>query len=229
MRRVWMVTAIMMLGCKAALAQVGGSPGIAETSPLGMSGGLQLAPSVGPTGIPLGATELNSLGISPMLTDPIGILASGTTCSTAGSASTGISGVISSASTYDGGGLTAGGGMGDGTALPGSATICGATSKGTASSTLSARSISPNGVSRTGIPLGSVEIGSAGVSPLITVPTPPMLFSPLGGSSLSTLGTLTAPPVLSGPTSPATGTGLTTNQSAMPCGSIVTSGPATFC
>jgi hypothetical protein len=230
MRRVWMVTAIVMLGCKAALAQVGGSPGTAATSPLGMSGGSQLVPSVGPTGIPLGATELNTPGLSPMLTDPTGMAAWGATCSPAGGGSTGISGAISSASTYDGGGVTTGGGMGDGTALPGSATICGSTSSGTPW-TLSARSISPNGVSRTGIPLGSVEIGSAGVSPLITVPTPTMLFAPLGtpGSSPSALGTLTAPSTLVAPTSPTAGIGLTTNQSAMPCGSIITSGPATFC
>jgi hypothetical protein len=110
MRRLWMIAA-MAIGCSPAFAQVGGmsvpTPGIAATSPLGMSGALQPGTSVGPTGIPLGATELPSPGISPMLTDPTSVMALGTICS-GGSASTGISGGISGISTYDGGGLAVG-------------------------------------------------------------------------------------------------------------------------
>jgi hypothetical protein len=110
-------------------AQVGGTsvltPGIAATSPLGVLGALQPGTSVGPIGIPLGATELTSPGISPMLTDPTSVMALGTTCS-GGDASTGISGGISGISTYDGGGLAVGGAMGTGTTLPGSAAPCAA-------------------------------------------------------------------------------------------------------
>jgi hypothetical protein len=222
MRRLWMTVAIAALGCSPAFAQVGGTsvptPGIAATSPLGMSGSSQTGTSVGPTGIPLGATELTSPGISPMLTDPAGMM--GSTCSVDGSASTGISGGISGVSTYDGGGLAVGGGM-----LGGSAAPCSAASSGVASSA------SPSGASRTGIPLGSVEIGSAGVSPLITLPAPAASSSPMGtlGSSPSTMGTLTVPSTLVSPSSPTSGTGFSTNQSTAPCGSIVTSAPATFC
>ena len=195
MRRLWMTVAIAALGCSPAFAQVGGTsvptPGIAATSPLGMSGSSQTGTSVGPTGIPLGATELTSPGISPMLTDPTGMM--GSTCSVDGSASTGISGGISGVSTYDGGGLAVGGGM-----LGGSAAPCSAASSGVASSA------SPSGASRTGIPLGSVEIGSAGVSPLITLPAPAASSSPMGtlGSSPSTIGTLTVPSTLASPSSP---------------------------
>ena len=222
MRRLWMTVAIAALGCSPAFAQVGGTsvptPGIAATSPLGMSGSSQTGTSVGPTGIPLGATEVTSPGISPMLSDPTGMM--GSTCSVDGSASTGISGGISGVSTYDGGGLAVGGGM-----LGGSAAPCSAASSGVASSA------SPSGASRTGIPRGSVEIGSAGVSPLITLPAPAASSSPMGtlGSSPSTIGTLTVPSTLASPSSPTSGTGFSTNQSTAPCGSIVTSAPATFC
>jgi hypothetical protein len=106
MRRLWLAAAIAMLGSCTALAQVGGmsgpTPGISATSPLGMSGASQAGTSVGPTGIPLGSTELTSPGIRPMFTDPTGMTASGTTCPAGG---------ISGISAYDGGGLS-GGGMG---------------------------------------------------------------------------------------------------------------------
>jgi hypothetical protein len=229
MRRMWMAVAIAMLGGNTALAQVGGmsvpTPGVAVTSPLGMSGASQPGTSVGPTGIPLGATELASPGISPMLTDPTGMMA--ITCS-AGSTSTGMSGGISRVSTYDGGGLAVGGGMGPGTVLPGSAAPCRTVSTGTA--TALAPSRSPSGVSRTGIPLGSFEIGNAGVSPLLTHPTP-TVSSAIGspGPSPLMLGTPTLPSTSVSPSSPTPGTGFATNQNTMPCGSIVTSGPAMFC
>jgi hypothetical protein len=223
MKRFWTIAAITMLGCSTALAHVGGmsvpTPGIAATSPLGMPGGSQPGTSVGPTGIPLGATELAAPGISSMLSDPTA-MASG--CLAGGG---GISGGISGSSTYDGGGLAAGG-MGTGTAP------CAGASAGTASPSGSAPSASPGGASRTGIPLGSFEIGNAGVSPLITVPSPTISSSPFGivGSSPSTTGTTMAPTTLVPSASPTTGTtGFSTNQSTMPCGSIVTSGPATFC
>jgi hypothetical protein len=235
MTRLWMTAVIATLGCGTAFAQVGGmgvpTPGIAATSPLGMSGGSQPGTLVGPTGIPLGATELNSTGMSPMFTDPTGMMASGTACSAGGSASSGIAGGISGISTYDGGGVAAGGGIGAGAGSPGSTASCTAASAGTAPATASAPSASPRGASRTGIPLGSVEIGNAGVSPLITVPTPMNSSSPIGtfGPSPSILGTPTLPATPVPPSSPTPGTGFAPNQSIMPCGSIVTSGPATFC
>jgi hypothetical protein len=232
MRCLSIIVVIAMLGCSTAFAQVGGmslpTPSVAATSPLGTPGSQQSAASVGATGIPLGSTELASPGISPMLTDPMGTMISGTACLAGESASSGISGGISGASTYDGGGLAIGGGTEPGTALPGSAAPCAAA--GSASAMASAPSTSTGGDSRTGIPLGSVEIGNAGVSPLIAVPAPTVSSSPIGtfGAGLSILGT-SAPLPASIPVLPAPGNSFATNQSIMPCGSIVTSNPATFC
>jgi hypothetical protein len=232
MRRLWMIAATAMLGCSPAFAQVGGvsvpTPGIAATSPLGMSGALQPGTSVGPTGIPLGATELPSPGISPMLNDPTSVMALGTTCS-GGSASTGISGGISGISTYDGGGLAVGGATGTGTTLAGDAAPCAAAAAGSASPTASVPT-SPGGASRTGIPLGSVEIGSAGVSPLISLPAPALSSSSAGtfGSSPSILGMPSAPPFVA-PRAPAPAgpTGITTN---IPCpGGLLDAGPGAAC
>jgi hypothetical protein len=232
MRCLSIIVVIAMLGCSTAFAQVGGmslpTPSVAATSPLGTPGSQQSAASVGATGIPLGSTELASPGISPMLTDPMGTMLSGTACLAGESASSGISGGISGASTYDGGGLAISGGTEPGTALPGSAAPCAAA--GSASAMASAPSTSTGGDARTGIPLGSVEIGNAGVSPLIAVPAPTVSSSPIGtfGAGPSILGTSTTPPA-SVPVSPAPGNSFATNQSIMPCGSIVTSNPATFC
>jgi hypothetical protein len=220
MIRLWIATAAAtVLGCSSALAQVGGtsipSPGIAATSPLGMSP----TQPVAPTGIPLGASEIVSPGISPMLSGTLGMSGYGITCSATGGASP----ETSSASTYDGGG------MGMAGSVPGSASICG-TGSASGSSTAATPSASPSAVSRPGIPLGSVEIGSAGISPLVIVPMPSASPSTMGipFPSPSTVGTLAAPSML---VTPMTGTtGLTpTNQSTMPCGSIVTNGPAAFC
>src|SRR4051794_15050423 len=72
-------TAAVLLSCGSALAQ----------SPLGLTSPLGIGPGspVGPTGIPLGATELGSLGVSPTTsgTSPLGLTAS-TPCSGIGGA-----------------------------------------------------------------------------------------------------------------------------------------------
>jgi hypothetical protein len=232
MKRLWIATVVAtLLSCGSAFSpafsQVGGmgspTPGIAATSPLGMTPGA----SVQPTGIPLGATELASPGLSPITDGTAGMTGYGTTCSAVGSSSSG----TSSSSTYDGGGMGLGAGMG--TSVPGSGVICGASSSSNVSSTAAMSSTAPGNLARTGIPLGSVEIGSAGVSPLVVVPTPsasPSTFGTLTPSP-STIGTPTAPSMLGAPTMPSlTGTaGLSTNQTAMPCGTIVTGAPAMNC
>jgi hypothetical protein len=204
MRRALIPVALAaLLGCNPAFAQVGGvgipTPGIAATSPLGMAPGS----SVSPTGIPMGATEIVSPGISPMPSGTLGMSGYGITCSATGSASP----ETSSASTYDGGG------MGMAGSVPRSASICG-TGSASGSSTAATPSMSSSAVSRPGIPLPSASPSTMG----ILFPSP------------STVGTPTAPSMLVTPTSPTTGTtGFTTNQSTMPCGSIVTNGPAAFC
>src|SRR5260221_11639431 len=140
MRRALVVaTAAALFGCNPAFAQVGGigssTPGIGTTSPLGMTPGS----SVPPVGLPLGATELASPGLSPVLTGTIGMAGNGTTCSVAGSASADASGPSTN---FDGGGL----GLGTGTPLPGSVvTSCGTASGGSASSSTAMSSSSPGG------------------------------------------------------------------------------------
>jgi hypothetical protein len=168
MRRV-LVAAMQaaLFGCIPAFAQVGGmgnpTPGIGATSPLGMAP----ASPVSPAGIPMGATELASPGLSPAAAGTLGMTGNGTTCLTTGSPSPGISG---SSTNFDGGGL----GVGTGTLPGGAATsgTCGTSSSSSASASAATSPKSPGGAARTGIPLGSVEIGNAGVSPLLVVPTP---------------------------------------------------------
>src|SRR5882762_10358950 len=94
--------------CNVAMAQVTGlaspTPTIGATSPLGMGTGS----AVSPTGIPLGSTEIASPGVSPAPSDATGTIAmpnNGTTCSTLGTAP---SGMYGSTATYDGGGMTMG-------------------------------------------------------------------------------------------------------------------------
>src|SRR5271169_3949169 len=101
MKRLGIATVVAtLLSCNSALspafAQVGVMggpiPGIAATSPLGMAPGA----SVPPTGIPLGATELASPGLSPLTDGTAGMTGVGTTCSAIGGPASGVSG----ASTY---------------------------------------------------------------------------------------------------------------------------------
>jgi hypothetical protein len=185
MRRV-LVAAMQaaLFGCIPAFAQVGGmgspTPGIGATSSLGMAPGLP----VPPTGIPMGATELASTGLSGAPAGTMGMTGNGTTCLVMGSPSLGMSG---SSTNFDGGGL----GVGTGTLPGGAATsgMCGPSSSISASSSAATSPTSPGGVARTGIPLDSVEIGNAGVSPLLVVPTPSPNPSTMGsGMPCSTTG-----------------------------------------
>jgi len=172
MKHLSLLIAIVALAIASpALAQVSLTPAIGATSPLGMTPGS----SVAPTGIPMGATQLASPGLSPL------------PCPTAGSTSSAMSG---SATTFDGGGI----GMGAGMSMPGSTAAsgpCGTTSSSSASSMAATSPVTPGGAARTGIPLGSFEIGSGGVSPLLpptsmtstlpvgaAVPATPFMISP---------------------------------------------------
>jgi hypothetical protein len=191
MRRVLIsATLSALFGCTPVFAQVGGvgipTPGIGATSPLGMTPGSPVAP----TGIPLGATELASPGLSPAPTGPMVLPGYGNTCSAIAREATGSSGT---SSVFDGGGMgtTAGAGTGMGmtaSSSTGAAAICGTTG-GNASSSSAMSSPSPSGAVRTGIPLGAVEMGNAGISPLIVVPTPSS-SSTLGIGTSSTTGTM---------------------------------------
>ena len=94
--------------CSPAFAQLDYMPqvddmstvAIGPTSPLGIDS----SSSVGGTGIPFGATEIPSAGLSPLATYSTGTIAlpgSGTTCPTTTSG-------LGSADTYDGGGMAMG-------------------------------------------------------------------------------------------------------------------------
>src|SRR5712672_2318960 len=123
MRRfVTMAGIIFLLGGSSSFAQVSLAPGMGLTSPLGTMN--FNAPS-GPLGIPLGATQLDTGGLSPVAG---GTLCAGTATSSSGTASSssgmttsggGISGsstgmmtsgtgIAGSSSTFDGGGAMLG-------------------------------------------------------------------------------------------------------------------------
>jgi hypothetical protein len=173
-----------LLVCSPAFAQVGGSdaaPGLGITSPLGIGPGSPVAP----TGMPLGATELASPGVSPSVSS---MALSGTTCSGMQSSTSGSSG---STALFDGGGLTgtASGacvGGGSGTLLQPAASASSPAGMGNLSS-----------VRPVGIPLGSTELGAGGLSP------PPLVFSSLSTvslpsvtSSASTMSVVSTTPVV---------------------------------
>jgi hypothetical protein len=199
-----------LLGCGTASAQVGAVP--SAPSPLGMTSplGIGPAPAVPPTGIPLGATELTSPGVSPTTsgTSPLGPAAlstitcnginamagnlSGASSLTGGSSSTGTStpgtpgtpSISGSSTLFDGGGTV-------GTASGTCAGITGNTSAQPAASASSPTGMAlPSAVGRVGIPLGSTELGVGGLSPMPEIPSPnPSVPSPTLGAPCPTTGT----------------------------------------
>jgi hypothetical protein len=188
-RSLIVVMTAALLVCSPAFAQVGDSgaaPGLGSTSPLGIGPGSPVAA----TGIPLGATELASPGVSPTVS---GTTLSGGTCSGMESSTSGASG---STALFDGGGLTG--------------TASGACTGGGSSTLLqpAASASSPAGMGNlssvrpVGIPLGSTELGAGGLSP------PPLVFSspsttslPSVTSSASTMSIVSATPVVGAPPS----------------------------
>jgi hypothetical protein len=184
------------LGSSSVFAQVGmgtaiPAPGI--TSPLGIGPGAPVAP----TGIPLGAFELSSPGVSPTFAGAasVGPTAGQTACrgiggsipeasfgtasSTAGTSfGTGMSPVGTSASPtlFDGGGTA---GTASGTCMTGSPV-----SSNPAASASSPDAISRSTVGRVGIPLGATELGVGGLSPPPVGVTGPLSSVSLGASTV---------------------------------------------
>jgi len=181
-RELIAATLATLLACNPAFAQVGGigSPtaGMGLTSPFGMSAAAN--GSVGPAGVPLGATELATPGLSPA---PPATLGSGlTVCSAvAGAASNSVTGL------FDGGGTSAGTSpMAMGETSSASDSACNQASGAGIAGTLQSATSSPGATAPLGIgtiPLDSTELGNAGVSP-----TP----CPLTGPTLPTDGSVTA-------------------------------------
>jgi hypothetical protein len=184
MKRFLIVLLALPLLPNAVLAQAAVTPTpLSVTSPLGM---VPSAP-VGGTGIPIGSTEIASPGVSPlpMASTATTAMPGGTACPTIG---TSPSTMYGSTTTYDGGGMSVGGGPTETASLTGatpSSSGISATSQmidtsgisgmcGSSASSLSASSApasTPGSGSRTGIPLGSTEIGNLGVSSAAAVPT----------------------------------------------------------
>ena len=192
MRRALTITGVIfLLGCGSSFAQVGPTPGMGATSPLGTMN--FNAPS-GPVGIPLGATELNTGGISPLAGGTLcpsvaGTAGSSTGMTTSGSGisgpSTGMmtsgSGIAgsSSTSTFDGGGASVG------SACVPAATGTGGTSAGTAMTPAAGLGLGTTGSGNT-IPLGATEVGTPGESTTIGVPLPSISATPCPGTSAMT-------------------------------------------
>src|SRR6516164_7919782 len=222
MTRFAMATAAVLLGCGSALAQarmnVAPLPALGMTSPLGIPN----AP-VGQTGIPLGATELATPGVSPTTSGASPLL--GATCggvssappsaATGGSltgtstdmgtpvmgASAGMGGSVqgtSGAAPFDGGGMAA--------SAPGA---CAASA--TASPPMGSSMGPGSSVGMVGIPLGSTELGGGGLSP------PSVALSPNASAPAITLTPL---PMPSNPSAP-----LSTPQSMASCPTTQTGVP----
>ncbi|MEH2536842.1 MULTISPECIES: hypothetical protein [unclassified Bradyrhizobium] len=212
MIRFLMITAASALLCGPAFAQqaaVMPTPSLSATSPLGM---VPSAP-VGGTGIPLGATEIASPGVSPAPADQTGTIGS-TVCSTIGTAP---STMFGSAATFDGGGVAVGtvtpqntmsampmagapnsSGMSSSGIPPtsalidtsGTSSMCGAGSGSLAASSTPMSPVAPGGVARTGIPMGSTELGNLGISSAAIVPT--ITVGPTIGTIAPTVPTVPA-------------------------------------
>lgn len=225
MARLLLVLIAMSFSCGIGYAQSTlNTPAIGATSPLGIPGSTSPGSS---TGIPLGATEINPGGISPM---PLGSTANSSNCigtgtSFSGGAASQMTGspTAGASSTFDGGGST---GMTSGTLTSGTATTsgaCASASPGTMSSTGIASPLSTPGTnvgsSLNGtIPLGATEVDSAGVSPMIGVPAPDSTSTPCAGSGVAaTSGLATG-------TSGSTGLAAGSTSTSLPLGSAGTTG-----
>jgi hypothetical protein len=157
---------VSLFGYGCALGQVGSAnPSPLVATPLAIGTTTSVGTGVGPTGIPLGATELATPGISPG--PPVGA-----TCPTAGTGA-------AQTSTFDGGGMSGTPSSACAPADSGVATI-------TTTPTLGSRSV--------GIPLGSTEIVSPGLSPL-PPPTAPFVspLGPSATPTSSATGVAPAP------------------------------------
>lgn len=165
----------------AASAQVtmGGVPPLGLTSPLGMGPAAQ----VGTTGIPLGATELATPGISPGALNTLApaTVSSMTACSAGalGSSTVGTGSAISGETSATGSiaGTSAPTPLFDGAGIAGTPSgTCAGSSVASANPAASASSPGMTTGSRSvggrvGIPLGSTELATGGLSPLPDIVT----------------------------------------------------------
>ncbi len=199
MKHMWPIVMVAaLLPCGAAFAQlapIGSAPGpspLGVTSPLGFGPGAPVAP----VGIPLGATEMSNLGISPTASgvSSTGPVTSGVPfCAGFGSsipqASLGSTVAIpdqpATNSVFDGGGIT---GNASGTCGSGGAINLARPADSASSPT----GMGPAArVGQVGIPMGASELGAGGISP---PPADPIVNAPASatgsGSSFSMPGAI---------------------------------------
>jgi hypothetical protein len=162
--RLIAIATAMFVGVGCAQAQVGGmgaltpNAGMGTTSPLGLS---TSGTAVAPTGIPLGATQLPTPGVSSGFANGV---AAATACSSLGNAMTGTS---SSTALFDNSGV----GLMTGATPPGSAapiaTTCGPASAGGRGTSSQANTSTPvpSQLGGPAIPMGSTELSNPGLSP----------------------------------------------------------------
>jgi hypothetical protein len=167
MRCAYVMMIMILLSSSAAQAQSASTtPTIAATSPLGLLGS---SSSIG-TGVPLGATEIDPGGLSPLGACVPSDL------STQGASATNSS---SAGSTFDGGGLANTGSI-TSSCTSGTPNV---TPTGIASPLSGATSNLAGGA----IPLGATGLDSGGLSPMIAVPAPAL---PAPGGVTSCTGSL---------------------------------------
>ena len=177
MMRLVLVSVTLVAFCQPAPAQVALAPfPLGATSPLGIGP----APPVTPSGIPLGATELTSPGLSPMIVAPAISNCSGATdtmIEAPGASSSG------SSALFDGG------------AASGTTSVnCGLSPPSFAQPTASASS--PTGMvvapfRSMQIPLGATELGGGGLSPLPPTTTTPTQTTQASSASTSSAASTT--------------------------------------
>jgi hypothetical protein len=184
MPRMLLTIAALLLSCEAVPAQNAVvRSALGATSPLS---GLGSPTSGAPTGIPLGATEIDPGGLSPLP------CSSAAFSSLAGSSQSG----AAAGTTFDGGGMFSSG--------------CNAAPEATVSSTGNVSPLFTPGatsgslLSGGSIPLGATEIDNGGVSPMITIPSPD-LPSQMTVQALGVTSITTVPTVSSASPSPCTG------------------------
>jgi hypothetical protein len=178
------LVAALVLNCGPALAQVAGTSPLLGP-PLGMTSPLGIGPDapVGPPGVPLGATELNSPGLSPMLGGTLSLGSAAGGGSQCSGAVANMDAPMASTAPFDGGGTT---GTASGT--------CANAGTGTTATGI-ASPLTP--VPRTGIPMGATELSPGGLSPPPTVQPPNPVNAQLTPPSMPGSSLQSAPQSLS--------------------------------
>jgi len=169
MRTLILATTAILLSCAPSYAQMN-APGIGTTSPLGISPtsplGMIPGVSAGSTGIPMGATELMTPGISPGPISDTPSLPS-TTCSSTGTCNAVTGGTSTSTGLFSPGGVGTDATQFGSSSLNSmsSGTCTQTTGLGAAASPTASTVVTGGTLGIPAVPLGSTGLGNAGLSP----------------------------------------------------------------